>query len=91
MFFIRKVPDVGIWNVLFDLITTSRLTHSSAVPPFTIPLSFDSTPITHSLASQQGGEQTREVVEGKDPTDRMNSFILRCFYVQNTTDIHFHW
>jgi Fungal protein kinase len=62
---IQKAPDVDIWNAVFDLITTvSRLTPPSTVPPSALP-SFDGTPITHSSASQQGSEQTREAVEGK--------------------------
>ena len=61
---IRKAPDIGIWNAVFHLITSiSRLTPPATVPPSAIPPSSDSTPITHSSASQQGGEQTREVVE----------------------------
>ncbi|KAN0071182.1 hypothetical protein V8E54_010613 [Elaphomyces granulatus] len=63
---IRKAPDIDIWNAVFDLIINiSRSTPPSTVPPSTIPPSFDSTPITISSASQQGGEQTRDVVEQK--------------------------
>jgi len=36
-----------------------------ATTPTSIPSHFDSTPITHSSASQQGGEQTRKAVERK--------------------------
>jgi hypothetical protein len=56
---IQKAPDVDTWNAVFYLII-SRLTPSSTVLP-----SFNSTPITPSSASRQGGEQTREVVERK--------------------------
>ena len=57
---IKQAPDVDIWDAVFDLITVSRIT-----PPTSIPLSYDSTPIKHSSASQQGSEQTRELVEGR--------------------------
>ena len=59
-FFIKKVSDVEIWNAVFNLITTlSRIS-----PPASIPPSFDGTPITHSSASQQGSEQTKDLLEG---------------------------
>ncbi|KAF2459673.1 hypothetical protein BDY21DRAFT_338901 [Lineolata rhizophorae] len=58
---IQKAPDSQIWSAVFDLITTL----TRATPPASVPVSFDSTPITHSSASQQGAEQAREVVERK--------------------------
>lgn len=58
---IQRASDSEIWSAVLDLITDlSRVT-----PPASVPVTFDSTPITHSSASQQGGEQTREVVERK--------------------------
>lgn len=57
---IKQAPDVEIWNAVFDLITVSRTT-----PPTSIPVSFDSTPIMSSSASQQGGEQTQKLVEAR--------------------------
>ena len=58
---VKQAPDVGIWNAVFDLITTV----SRTTPPTSIPVSFDGTPITSSSASQQGGEQTQKLVEGR--------------------------
>ncbi|RMZ89596.1 hypothetical protein DV736_g3180, partial [Chaetothyriales sp. CBS 134916] len=56
---IQKASDFDIWSAVLDLITTlSRVT-----PPASIPTAFDDTPITHSSASQQGAEQTRELVK----------------------------
>lgn len=56
---IQAAPDVDIWNAVLDLITTvSRVT-----PLMSAPATLDITPITHSSASQQGSEQTRELVE----------------------------
>ncbi|KAM4067829.1 hypothetical protein HRG_009805 [Hirsutella rhossiliensis] len=58
---IQKASGSEIWTAVLDLIATlTRVT-----PPGSIPATFDSTPITHSSASQQGTEQTREVVERK--------------------------
>ncbi|KJZ68022.1 hypothetical protein HIM_12587 [Hirsutella minnesotensis 3608] len=58
---LRKASDSEIWSAVLDLITTlTRVT-----PPESVPATFDSTPITHSSASQQGVEQTRELVERK--------------------------
>ncbi|KAH8751100.1 hypothetical protein F5883DRAFT_472292 [Diaporthe sp. PMI_573] len=58
---IHKASDSEIWSTVLDLIATlTRVT-----PPASVPATFDSTPITHSSASQQGAEQTREVVERK--------------------------
>ncbi len=58
---VKQAPDVGIWNAVFDLITTV----SRTTPPTSTPVSFDGTPITSSSASQQGGEQTQKLVEGR--------------------------
>lgn len=58
-FVIQQASDIEIWGAVFNLITT--ISHTS--PPTSIPPSFDSTPITHSSASQQGDEQTRRAVE----------------------------
>jgi hypothetical protein len=58
---VKQAPDVDIWNAVFDLITTV----SRTTPPTSIPVSFDGTPITSSSASQQGGEQTQKLVEGR--------------------------
>ena len=57
---IKQAPDIDIWNAIFDLITVFQTT-----PPTSIPLSYNSTPIKPSSASQQGSEQTRELVEGR--------------------------
>ncbi|SLM41353.1 1 protein kinase [Lasallia pustulata] len=57
---IKQAPDVDIWNALLNLITTV----SRTTPPTSIPVSFDGT-TTHSSASQQGVEQTHELVEGR--------------------------
>ncbi|KAM4061752.1 kinase [Hirsutella rhossiliensis] len=57
----QKASDAKIWNAVLDLVATlTRVT-----PPASVPATFDSTPITHSSASQQGTEQTREVVKRK--------------------------
>ncbi|XP_044714761.1 kinase [Hirsutella rhossiliensis] len=57
----QKASDAKIWNAVLDLVAAlTRVT-----PPASVPATFDSTPITHSSASQQGTEQTREVVERK--------------------------
>ncbi|KJZ68222.1 hypothetical protein HIM_12387 [Hirsutella minnesotensis 3608] len=58
---IHNASDSEIWSAVLDLISTlTRVT-----PPASVPATFDSTPITHSSASQQGAEQTRELVERK--------------------------
>jgi len=58
---VKQASDVDVWNAVFDLITTV----SRTTPPTSIPVSFDGTPITSSSASQQGGEQTQKLVEGR--------------------------
>jgi hypothetical protein len=58
---VKKAPDVDVWNAVFDLI----ITVSRTTPPTSVPVSFDGTPVTHSSSSQQGGEQTQKVVEGR--------------------------
>ncbi|KAI9797634.1 MAG: hypothetical protein M1825_005732 [Sarcosagium campestre] len=58
---INHAHDVDIWNAVVELITTV----SRTTPPTSIPVSFDSTPITYSSASQQGSEQTRRLVEAR--------------------------
>lgn len=58
---IKKASDVDIWAAVFELI----ITVSPTTPPTSIPVSFDGTPITSSSASQQGGEQTRKLVEAR--------------------------
>ncbi|RMZ85501.1 hypothetical protein DV736_g6579, partial [Chaetothyriales sp. CBS 134916] len=56
---IQKAADFEIWSAVLNLITTlSRVT-----PPAIIPTVFYDTPITHSSSSQQGTEQTRELVK----------------------------
>ncbi|KAI9861265.1 MAG: hypothetical protein M1813_005438 [Trichoglossum hirsutum] len=58
---IQKASDFEIWSAVLDLITTlSRVT-----PLTTVPIAFDDTPITHSSALQQAGEQTRRLVEAR--------------------------
>ncbi|EFR01293.1 FunK1 protein kinase [Nannizzia gypsea CBS 118893] len=58
---IQEASDFDIWSAVLDLINkSSRETPSASVPP-----TFDGTPITHSSASQQGGEQTRRLVEAR--------------------------
>ena len=44
---VKQVPDVDIWNAVFDLITTV----SRTTPPTSLPISFDGTPITYSSSS----------------------------------------
>ena len=58
---VKRASDVDIWNAVFDLI----ITVSRTTPPTSIPPSFDGTPITSSSASQQGGEQTQKMVDGR--------------------------
>ena len=58
---VKQASDVDVWNAVFDLI----ITVSRTTPPTSIPVSFDGTPITSSSASQQGGEQTQKLVEGR--------------------------
>ena len=58
---VKKAPDLDVWNAVLDLIATV----SRTTPPTSIPASFDGTPITSSSASQQGGEQTQKLVEGR--------------------------
>jgi hypothetical protein len=57
----RKASDSDIWSAVLDLV--AKL--SRRTPPTSILATFDSTPITHSSASQQGSEQTRALVERK--------------------------
>ena len=58
---VKQASDVDIWNAVFDLI----ITVSRTTPPTSIPPSFDGTPVTISSSSQQGGEQTQKLVEGR--------------------------
>lgn len=58
---VKQASDVDIWNAVFNLISTV----SRTTPPTSIPVSFDGTPITSSSASQQGGEQTQQLVEAR--------------------------
>ncbi|KAK3177211.1 hypothetical protein OEA41_008540 [Lepraria neglecta] len=58
---IKQAPDVDIWNAVLNLI----ITVSQITPPTSLPPSYDGTPIKHSSASQQGSEQTRELVEAR--------------------------
>ncbi|KAM4067835.1 kinase [Hirsutella rhossiliensis] len=58
---VRKAPDHEIWSVVLDLTASlARVT-----PPVSVPAAVGDTPIVHSSASQQGSEQTRELVERK--------------------------
>ena len=68
---VKRVPDVDIWNAVFDLITSIFRT----TPPTSIPVSFDGTPITKSSSSFQGSEQTRRIIESE-----MFYEIKRCTY-----------
>ncbi|TFB07258.1 hypothetical protein CCMA1212_001248 [Trichoderma ghanense] len=65
---IRRAPDVEIWAAVVHLI----LATSRSTPPPSAPPSFE-TPITHSSASQQGSEQSRQVIE-----DRVFEEIRHC-------------
>ncbi len=56
---IRKTSDFDIWNAVLNLINSL----SWITPPTSIPTSFDGTPITYSSASQQGGGQSKKLVE----------------------------
>ena len=58
---IKRASDVNIWSAVFELI----ITVSRTTPPTSIPVSFEGTPIISSSASQQGGEQTRKLVEAR--------------------------
>ncbi len=58
-----KAEDVEIWTAMLDFIARTRPILQPTTPPTSVPASFDGTPITHSSASQQGGEQTRKLVE----------------------------
>ncbi|KEF50785.1 uncharacterized protein A1O9_13163, partial [Exophiala aquamarina CBS 119918] len=58
---VQRASDLEIWRAVLDLIATP----SSVTPPPGVPAAFDDTPVTHSSASQQGGEQTRELVKKK--------------------------
>ncbi|RMZ90273.1 hypothetical protein DV736_g2493, partial [Chaetothyriales sp. CBS 134916] len=58
---IRRAADVGIWGAVITLIRTI----SQSTPPPSVPPSFDNTPITHSSASQQGPEQTRQKIKSR--------------------------
>ncbi|EER24891.1 hypothetical protein CPC735_014890 [Coccidioides posadasii C735 delta SOWgp] len=59
---IQKASDYDIWSAILDLITTlSRVTPT----PASVPPTFDNTPITHSSTSQQGSEQTRQLIEAR--------------------------
>ncbi|KAA6411034.1 MAG: serine threonine- kinase Sgk2 [Lasallia pustulata] len=55
---IKQAPDVDIWAAVVALV---RLVSYSTPPP-SLPPSFH-TPITHTSASLQGSEQTREKIE----------------------------
>ena len=68
---IKQAPDVDIWNAVLNLI----ITVSRTSPPTSIPLSYDSTPITVSSSSFQGSEQTRRIIESA-----MFYEIKRCTY-----------
>ena len=57
---VRNAPEVDIWDAVFDLIVTV----SRSTSPTSVPLTFDGTPITRSSASQQGDEQTKELLNG---------------------------
>lgn len=58
---VKQATDVDIWTAVFELI----IIVSRTTPPTSIPVSFDSTPITISSASQQSSEQTRKLVEAR--------------------------
>ncbi|KAL9028328.1 MAG: hypothetical protein Q9196_003289 [Gyalolechia fulgens] len=58
---VKQASDIDIWNAVFDLINTV----SRTTPPTSVPVSFDSTLITSSSVSQQGGEQTQRLVEAR--------------------------
>ena len=58
---IQKASDVDIWNAVFNLITTVLKT----TPPTSIPPSYNGTPVTISSSSQQGSEQTRNLIEAR--------------------------
>lgn len=58
---IRGASDVDIWSAVVNLI----ITVSGLTPPTNIPVSYDGTPITHSSSSQQGSEQTTQLVEAR--------------------------
>lgn len=65
---IRQAPDAEIWTAVIRLI----LATSRSTPPPTAPPSVE-TPIAHSSASQQGSEQSRQVIE-----DRVFEEICHC-------------
>ncbi|KAL7791946.1 serine/threonine-protein kinase Sgk2 [Trichoderma ceciliae] len=55
---IKQAQDVDVWAAVIALI--QAVSHST--PPPSLPASLE-TPMTHSSASQQGSEQTRQKVE----------------------------
>ncbi|KAI9888781.1 MAG: hypothetical protein M1814_006286 [Vezdaea aestivalis] len=55
---IDKASDEAIWKGVLDLIARGLVT-----PPLSLSFTRQDTPITHSSASQQGSEQTRELVD----------------------------
>ncbi|KAL1956480.1 hypothetical protein VTO42DRAFT_7278 [Malbranchea cinnamomea] len=61
--FIQKASGLEIWSAVLDLIT--KLPRVAPIPSSSVPPAFDSTPITHSSASQQGGEQTQRLIEAR--------------------------
>jgi hypothetical protein len=58
---IQKASDYDIWSSVLHLIT--KLSRATPVSLASVPPAFESTPVTHSSASQQGAEQTRRLVE----------------------------
>ncbi|EGE77600.2 serine/threonine-protein kinase Sgk2 [Blastomyces dermatitidis ATCC 18188] len=49
--------DHDIWNAILDLVTP--------IPQTGVSSAFDRTPVTHSSASHQGSEQTRQLIEAR--------------------------
>lgn len=68
---IKQAPDVDIWNAVFDLISTVFWVTSST----SISIFYDRTLIIHFLTSQQGAEQTHQLLN-----ERIFEEILRCTY-----------
>ncbi|KAH0492118.1 hypothetical protein TgHK011_007084 [Trichoderma gracile] len=57
---IRQESDAEIWTAVVRLVLATSVAHSTPPPSRS---TVDETPISHSSASQQGSEQTRQAIE----------------------------
>ncbi|KAA6414276.1 MAG: hypothetical protein FRX48_02639 [Lasallia pustulata] len=58
---IEQAPDVDIWTAVLNRI----ITVSPTTPPTSIPPYYGDTPMRHTSASQQGSEQTVDLIEAR--------------------------